>query len=654
MGAMRTDLPILVLSLCVAIAAAGVSLAQPAPAPAASQPAEGFVELNFPPNVELRVVLEYLSERLGLNLLYDEQVDGKKLTMTSPTRVPADRLPDLLRTILALKGFVLVDADVAGWQRVAAVGELPGEVIVEFIPMRHADAGALAEQLKPLVAARSRASGGPTTAPAGAAPVEVSSDPRTNQVVLIGPAVQVAETMEIVEELDVDVAAEQSPIRFYKLANATAAEVLDTIRSLEGRRNAPTPGVRGGGDGRSEREGRDRSSAVLPGSAGGTRQPGGRIGGASDGGGAFAGAGATRIAPAGSAARMAASAAEEERSPAGGTRGAAVPDFAPGALTTDGASAPDAGGLTSQPATVTADANTNTIIVVGGPSVQRVYEELIRQLDRRRPQVLIESTVVTLDTSRGFSLGVEIGANGGDETRRLLFSSFGISQVNPLNGQLTPTQGLGFTGALLKAGDADIVLRALATHSRARIVASPRILVNDNATGTLYSIAESPFTSVNANQSIATTSFAGYAEAGTELTLTPHISEADYLQLEYEVALSSFTGQGANGIPPPRQTDKVASSVTVPDGTTIVVGGLNRKQFRAAVNAVPILGQIPVLGNLFRSRTEDTSSTTLYVFIRPVILRDDQFADLKFMSERDVEAAGLPPEFPTSEPLEVR
>jgi type II secretory pathway component GspD/PulD (secretin) len=244
---------------------------------------------------------------------------------------------------------------------------------------------------------------------------------------------------------------------------------------------------------------------------------------------------------------------------------------------------------------------------------------------------------------------------GSDSSTRVFgFSSFGLSQVDADTGRLALTPGLGFNGAVLNADVADVVLRALSTHSRSRIVAAPRVLVNDNATGTLFSIAESPFTSVNAANTISTTSFAGYADAGTEITLTPHISEEDYLQLQYVVSLSSFTGQGTEGIPPPRQTDKVASEVTIPDGATIVVGGLNRRQDRATLSAVPLLGDVPLLGNLFRSRTANQSNTTLFVFIRPIILRDDKFADLKFLSERDRRGAGLPDGFPGSEPLVVR
>ncbi len=291
--------------------------------------------------------------------------------------------------------------------------------------------------------------------------------------------------------------------------------------------------------------------------------------------------------------------------------------------------------------------------------MQRQYDQLIRALDKRRPQVLVECTIVTLDTTGNFELGVEIGReNGFGDNKVLTFSSFGLSTPDPTTGRLKLIPGLGFNGALISTDIADVVVRALQQNTRARVSSAPRILVNDNNLGTLSSITEFPYASVNASQTVATTSFGDYAQAGTEITVTPHISEADYLQLEYSVVLSSFTGQpitqGGTTLPPPRKSDSVQSEVTIPDGSTIVVGGLNRRNFSRMVDSIPFLGRIPVIGWLFSNRTDTDSTTTLFVFIRPVILRDDKFADLKFVSETDVRAAELPGDFPSSEPLMIR
>jgi type II secretory pathway component GspD/PulD (secretin) len=125
--------------------------------------------------------------------------------------------------------------------------------------------------------------------------------------------------------------------------------------------------------------------------------------------------------------------------------------------------------------------------------------------------------------------------------------------------------------------------------------------------------------------------------------------------LEYVVSLSSFTGAAANSnVPPPSQENRVESQVTIPDGSTIVVGGLNTSNASKAIDKVPLLGDIPGLGALFSRQRDSNSNSTLFVFIRPVILRDDQFADLKYLSIDEVRRANLPGDHPVSEPALMR
>jgi general secretion pathway protein D len=94
--------------------------------------------------------------------------------------------------------------------------------------------------------------------------------------------------------------------------------------------------------------------------------------------------------------------------------------------------------------------------------------------------------------------------------------------------------------------------------------------------------------------------------------------------------------------------------VTIPDGYTIVVGGLSVKNLRESLNSLPVIRHIPIVNLLFGSRTKNTTDTTLFVFIRPLILRDDKFEDLKYLSEKSGAEAGLPSDFPQSEPIPLR
>lgn len=592
---------------------------------------------------------------------------------------------------------VLVVTDFAA--NVGRIGALVAQIdrpqpsaAVEFVELEHADASLLAPHLSALLNSKMSAQGG---AIPGAAYVEVSFDARTNQMAVVGPADRIPEVVSLIHRLDlpvpvetrayrfehvspdrvdkmikqlvdprmpshvyqsavdpakeghllvaiatadihkqieaikrdIDVAAakEDSPIRFYRLSNTTAADVLSTLRGIIGEqdRGAGT-GVPGDTD-QKRRSNPGRSNPLL------------------NGGNAPGGAGA--VGASGQELNMARPPTSQPTNIGG------APHIDPLNRDIESKAQPPSGFQTDQ-ARITADPNSNTIIVVAPPQVQRTYEELIRHLDKRRPQVLIECTLVTVDTSNDFTLGVEILAKGGFNTSKLLaFSQFGLSQLTT-DQHLQIIPGAGFNGTVVSSDIADVVIQALVKNSRGRVVSAPRILVNDNATGTLTSIAEAPYVSINtAVGTISTTSFAGYAQAGTEVTVTPHISEADYLQLEYTVALNNFTGQGSNGIPPPRQTNAVDSTVTIPDGSTIIVGGLNRQNLSKTISAVPFLGQIPILEYLFSSRADTTEQSTLFVFLRPTILRDDQFADLKYLSEKDVSAAEIKGDYPESEPL---
>ena len=303
-------------------------------------------------------------------------------------------------------------------------------------------------------------------------------------------------------------------------------------------------------------------------------------------------------------------------------------------------------------AQVTADLGSNTLIIIAQPDVQQAYQQLIEFLDKRRPQVMIEARIVIVDTSDNFQLGVEV--SGGDRTgasRLFAFSSFGLSQVNPINGALTINPGTGFNATLVDPNTADVVVRALTTHRRAKVLSAPQILVDDNAEGTLTSVNEIPFTSVNASQTVATTSFAGFAEAGTTITVTPTISEARHINLEYVVTLNSFTGTGSAGVPPPRQTNEISSRVTVPDGYTIIVGGLSQKNETATMTGIPILENIPVLRELSSLRNKNFSETTLFVFLRPIVLENDKFRDLRYLSKKASRKADEAHNFPVSQPL---
>ncbi len=312
-------------------------------------------------------------------------------------------------------------------------------------------------------------------------------------------------------------------------------------------------------------------------------------------------------------------------------------------------------------ARVSADVATNSLIVYAPSNVQGLYEKLIKSLDQRRPQVMIEAEIVAVNTSGNFSLGVEVSM--GDrtgETKLFKFTSFGLSEVDASTGMLTPKGFSGFNGVLLDPEVADVIVSALSSHSRSRVLASPKILVNDNQTGTLESVESFPFNSVNVINTVGSQSLGGNQQAGTIITVTPHINEDDHLQLEFEVEFSSFEGDqistgGDNPglLPPQRKIDRVGSVVTIPDGQTVVVGGLKRGSASDAFSGVPWIEKIPVLRELTSKTSAEDKCTSFFLFIRPKILRDSQFRDLQYLSGNDIKDMAIPANDPVSRPMVI-
>lgn len=774
-----------------------------------TQPAvEGaLVAMEFPAEgIELKTLVDIVTKRLHIPILYDESINGKRIVLRVPVNVPESSLLSVLQSAMRMKQMALIDADQPGWKQVVAAPNLaavakptaigavpePGMAITQVLTLRHTDPARLIEAIRPLltipggnaqVLSGQRAlivSDYPTVmkriaemialldtegaaaavqfvplkqaeataiAPIATALITtkdtyqfgaagtgilLSPDDRVNQLVVVAPADRMKEIVALIQgldqpidlptkvyhfksisperidklmknllggtaakrsyqasvdresqslivsaspeiharleamtkELDIAVPESQSPIRFYKLKNTKAADVLSTISGLYGQ--SGNAGSANGLDFDQNPNDPRPANGPVPTNPAGVPPP-------------VSSNGVNPPQPTGSAPALAnipANAnfipAQQSRSltslqrPSGdsastgmGTKGDSRYGYNPsraasGDLLGEGGNSGTA--VHASNATVAADLNTNSIIVIAPPAVQIGYAELIKRLDQRRPQVQVECTIVTLDTSDGSSFAVDISKLGGVGASKLLtFSSFGVAGLNVSSGTLTPTAATGGTAALLNPGIADVVIRALSTHTRARLVSAPQLLVNDNGKGKLVSVNQQPFAEIlDTASSQSRTGLGGQAEAGTTISIEPHISEDDYLQLAYSVELSSFTGTATAGLPPPSQKNTIDSTVTIPDGYTIVVGGLNQKNFTSVLNSLPIIDQIPIINLLFGSRSVQHTDTTLFVFIRPIILRNDKFDDLKYLSDLKTRSASLPGPYPVSEPIPIK
>lgn len=315
--------------------------------------------------------------------------------------------------------------------------------------------------------------------------------------------------------------------------------------------------------------------------------------------------------------------------------------------------------------TLTSDEATNMLIAIGEPRVLAQLEMLLPALDVRQPQVMIEAMLVSLTDAQSMALGVELEKIeiSGDTIIRLS-SLFGLSSAGTgaNAGSRVVGDAAGFSGVVLNPGDFSVIIRALETVNQGRSLSVPKVLVNNNQQATFNSTLQQPYASTNASDTVATTSFGGTFDAGTTITVRPQIAEGDHLVLDYQVKLSSFTGSAAGDLPPPRQENSVTSVATIPDGYTVVVGGLEAVTDGEGESRVPGIGAIPIIGELFKNRTTNRSRARFFVFLRANVMRGTAgtgFEELKYLSDRSAGEAGLSDEqsaggWPELEPRVIR
>ncbi len=305
---------------------------------------------------------------------------------------------------------------------------------------------------------------------------------------------------------------------------------------------------------------------------------------------------------------------------------------------------------------IVADEDRNQIVIKANERLQRQLARVIRDLDQRQPQVNIKAQIVSVTSGDDFNWAFEWQFNPGDA---LLFTNFGLSTPTtgddgqPTGNKIVPSDASGITTALIKSDYVPFIINTLQSEANARIESTPQVLVRDNQTGDVSSQREEPFSTTSQGTSTTVTGQGGTASAGTTLNVTPRISSGGYLSLEYSIELSSFDGTGVAGLQPPRQTENYNSSVQVPSDTTIVVGGFTLMSESRTESGIPILKDIPLLGNLFKTVGKSQSRTTIFVFITPTIMDDPDFLDLRLATEGPLADAGIEGVTPRLEPATI-
>ncbi|MCD6417149.1 MAG: type II secretion system secretin GspD [Planctomycetes bacterium] len=650
--------PPLLAALALVAIAWQVNAAEP-DAPPEEQQAEGGILLNFK-DAPLSAVLERLSEAAGLAVVEDVTVEGR-ITVTSRQPLNVAEAVALLNSVLTEKGYAavrqgrilkIVTLEDAKQMRVPVRSgadpdaiEPTDEIITQVIPLRYADAAQVKEDLAALIPAYA----------------DLSANAGSNALIMTDTSANVRRIAEIVSALDRQMAG-VAEVRVFALQYADAADAAKLINEIFQEEKPPANGQRGpasywrqmmrGGAGRQEEPEQPTSRAPR------------LIASSDERSNSVVVSGPSEVLPVveGVIKELDANPVEEEsvlvyhlknssadtlaellnnlfgqqqtQAPRAGassapSRGDFFRRLVQGAQSTQSKTT---GALSGQVYCV-AHEDTNTLLALTAPSNFERLRAIIQSLDSPIPQVLIKVLIAEVTWDKNIDLGMEFSIlnmeDDGDQTS--VFTDFGVADKSD--------------GLVLKmvGGDVSAALRALQKVGKTDVLSRPHILTSDNQTATITVGEEVPFIrNTRVTETGQTINTIEYEDIGIILEVTPHINPDGLVIMDVSPEISSTTAETvpiSETVDAPVFAKRSASTrIAIQDNQTIVIGGLMQDGKTETVRKVPLLGDVPLLGALFRRKVRDTRKTELLIFLTPHVAREA--TELIRISKQEVDAVG--------------
>lgn len=282
----------------------------------------------------------------------------------------------------------------------------------------------------------------------------------------------------------------------------------------------------------------------------------------------------------------------------------------------------------SQRGSLSSNKGTSNIIVTDTETKIKAIDTFIEEIDRITPQILVEVRVYDITSQEKLDLGIEWDAG-----RRTTYTL-----GEPTAGKVNPFAVGAFEGGVDKASDAtaffrwgilgdglDIDMQLSAEHEKAdaKLLANPRIMVLDNEEALFDIVTEEPYAETNVTGNTVTETIK-FKDVGVKLVVIPHVTRDGMLRLKISPEFSVVVRQAsfATSAVPVVDKRKVNTIALVKDGHTVVLGGLRKKDVSKQVNKIPLLGDLPLVGALFKFEGEDTTINELVVFITPRIIEE--------------------------------
>ncbi|MCX7557552.1 type II secretion system secretin GspD [Xanthomonadaceae bacterium JHOS43] len=586
----------------------------PGVTPATAEPAsvstpDGRHTLNLRA-ADIGVLVQTVSEITGKSFILDPRVEGRVTVISAKPQTPAEIYETFL-SVLRVHGFAAIsagnmiklvpDAVAAQDGSVGNGGGGPDALVTRLIPLQHVSADDVVKLLRPL-------------APQQAT---FTANPGNNSILISDRAGNVERLMQLIRRMDT---ASDAEVEVIPLRHASAAEVARTLTTLDG-------GAGGAAASGPKLIADERTNSIL-----------------------LSGDRANRL-------RLRSLVAHLDTPLDGGENtqvlylsNARAEDLMPILDSVAGTLTGHAGGEGAKAATIQAHAETNALVITASPAVFRDLSAVVRQLDVRRAQVLVEAIIAEVTDELADELGVQWQSTNFDGERGYIGGSNfpGAGGLGGIIGAMTdPLGALGGSGGLnmgwvggrvtvpgpngteINLFQIGALVKALRGDGRANVLSNPSVVTLDNTEAQFKVVQEVPFltgqyTNTGGTSSQPTNPFQTVErkDVGLILTVTPHINEGTAVRLEIKQEVSAIASTVSGAVDLITNKRELTTSVLVPDGGLLVLGGLKEEETRESMQGVPGVSRIPVLGHLFKSRSAQRKKRNLMIFLRPIILRD--------------------------------
>ncbi len=606
--------------------------ARPAAGPAGGQPciempfllepgaANRLISLDFN-QVDIRIFIKTIGQLTGINFLVDDKISGT-VTLISPSKIRLGEVYSVFESVLQTKGFAAIPAgslvkimpraDGGRSNLPIRVGCDPAEIpvddglVTQIMPLKHADVAQVSTIVTALVS-----TGGQVTAFA-----------ETNTIIITDTSSAIHRAAKIVRELDVE--GPQDNVEVVRLKYASAGKICEQVTQILQRGQAQSRLRRPATPAPQEASSPmkilpdERTNSVIV------------VAGPSD-------ADMAR----GIIARLDIERPlEAENVHVIYLEHAQAKEIEKAISAAVGKITVPAGPETTQPLQITSDESTNSLIVMCSPQDYRLIAEMVKKLDIVREQVLVEFQIIEASDNVLKQLGFDwatLDEAVADSVRGFGFTNLG-PRVEAASGDL---QGVGI--GLWKDVDGTpqiaAILQALEKNSSVNILSTPHILTSNHQEATITVadnvpyVSQSRVTEFDPATPTAIQTF-DFKDVGIILKVRPHVSGTGLVRMEIEATFSKLiegmTGLGAET--PTTAKREAKTIISIMSGSTVVIGGLMRDDKEKVEKKVPLLGDLPLVGVLFKSTQSRLQKTNLLLFITPHVLADRD--SLTEMTER--------------------